>query len=98
MKIEVKAKHIRAARKAKKDKGALFEAADFCPIAQAVREVFPEAQVGMSRISLRGHGNGESVDLPVSAQKFINAFDLDKPVKPAAFVIPGLKRPRKRVK
>jgi hypothetical protein len=74
MLIEVTEKHIK--------KGRIFDA-DFCPIAFAIRDKgFDNVAVFSNEVDL---GLKEYKPLPRSAQRFVQAFDNRKPVKPFNF-------------
>lgn len=74
MLINVEKKHIR--------KGVVSDA-DFCPIAFAIRDKgFDNVAVFSAEVDL---GGPDYISLPRSAQRFVQAFDLGKTVKPFNF-------------
>jgi hypothetical protein len=63
----------------------------WCPIAQSLRRAgYCNIRVAQDYIV----SNDKTYRLSAAAQKFIAHFDTDRPVKPAAFLIKGLARPR----
>jgi hypothetical protein len=62
-----------------------------CPVALAVKEAFPDAElvaVDSAHITMGGgplRGGRTEIDLPDAATRFIEAFDLGDPVGPFTF-------------
>ncbi len=77
MKITVTQRYIDKGKRAFPDK---------CPVALALRHVFPGSDVSVGTI--HAHIDDKSYRLPRTAYTFIFDFDLERPVKPFSFVLP----------
>lgn len=75
IKVRVTRKHI---------KGGVQKNCARCPIALALRDVFPEGSVSVSKVD--GTVGETHFSLSARAQKFIAAFDSGRKVKPATFI------------
>lgn len=74
MKIKVTQDHI--------DRGKAFNCG-YCPVALAIREQAETVAVSRREVRITAW----HYDLPRSAQRFIDRFDLRKPVKPFTFIL-----------
>lgn len=83
VKVEVKQKHIRNARKVLKNFLVIRSAK--CPVAQALCEKLNTENV--RAYGSRGLIDGNFVDFPQNVLRFISKFDLNKPVKPFNFFV-----------
>ncbi len=77
MKIKITRKHIKSGEP---------ESADSCPIALALMELGFD-QTSLHVFCSKIKANKAEIKLPISARKFISAFDDHKPVKPFSFNI-----------
>jgi hypothetical protein len=63
----------------------------FCPVALAMKEAFPDAElvaVDSAHVTMGGgprRGGWIELDLPDAATRFIEAFDVGDPVQPFTF-------------